>query len=204
MRLLFGMDRLPRSMASDDPRLPGCTLTAARLRLNTEALPPDVVAAGQGGHAARLAAAEAWLAASCGPYVPLQRRFVGFWFRFAAAHVAAHRATLEARLARFAGLYAPEDLLWSALRPLPRALIPVEGGVAPVDAAFWDGTRLVALLLGDTPDIVAEGITLCRLSAAELESDAESVVAARLPAGFLRFWEGETLPVTPFRRPLPD
>jgi len=204
MRLLFGMDRLPRSMTLDDPRLPGVALNAAPLRLNAEPLPVEQVAAGQGGHAARMAAAEAWLVAACGSYAPLRQRFVAFWLRFAAAHVASHQGELVERLRRFDGLYAPEDFVWSALRPLPRALLPVPDGVVPVDAAFWDGTRIVAVLLGSAPDISAPGVTACRLSAAELERDPETVVTERLPAGFLRFWQSETLPVTPFRRALPE
>jgi hypothetical protein len=36
-----------------------------------------------------------------------------------------------------------------------------------------------------------------------LAGDPEAVVAGRFPAGFLRFWQGETLPMTPFRRQLP-
>jgi hypothetical protein len=203
MRVLFGMDRLPTRMRPDDPRLPGVTLDAVPLRLNSEALPADRVAAGQGGHAARMAAAEAWLDAACGAYAPLRQRFVGFWLRFAAAHVAAHRTELAERLRPFGGLYAPEDFVWSALRPLPRALLPAGDGAVPVDMAFWDGTRLLAVLLGDAPDVTVPGVTLCRLSAAELAGDAEAVVAERFPAGFLRFWQGETLPMTPFRRQLP-
>lgn len=204
MRLLFGMDRLPRSASPDNPRLPGVTLAAAPLRLNSEPLPAEQAAAGQGGHAARMAAAEAWLAAACGSYVPLRQRFVAFWLRFAAAHVASHRAELEQRLARFDGLYAAEDFVWSALRPLPRALLPAGDGMVPVDFAFWDGTRLVAVLLGEAPDIAVGGVAQCRLTAGDMERNPEAVVAERFPAGMLRFWEGETLPMTPFRRQLPQ
>ncbi|HET8995576.1 MAG TPA: hypothetical protein VFN42_02815 [Acetobacteraceae bacterium] len=204
MRVLFGMDRLPRSLRPDDPRLPSVTLTAAPLRLNSEPLPPETVAAGQGGHAARIAASEAWLTAACGSYAPLRQRFIAFWLRFAGAHVAAHRAELQEKLRPFDGLYAPEDFVWSALRPLPRALLPSGDGVVPVDAAFWDGTRLTAVLLGDAPDVAIDGVGVCRLRAADLDSDGPALVAQRLPAGFLRFWLGETLPMTPFRRALPE
>lgn len=203
MRLLFGMDRLPRSMSPDDPRLPGVTLGARPFRLNSEALPPDRVAGGQGGHAARMAAAEAWLLAACGAYAPLRHRFAAFWLRFATAHVASHRAELAERLRPFDGLYAPEDFVWSALRPLPRALVPVADGTVPVDAAFWDGSRITVVLLGDAPAIAAHDVISCRLTAADLDSDPEKLIAARMPAEFLRFWNGETLPVTPFRRSLP-
>lgn len=203
MRVLFGMDRLPRSLSPDDPRLPSVTLTAAPLRLNSEPLPPETVAAGQGGHAARKAAAEAWLSAACGSYAPLRQRFIAFWLRFAAAHIASHRAELQEKLRPFDGLYAPEDFVWSALRPLPRALLPAGDAIVPADVAFWDGTQLIVVLLGDTADIVVEGSTQCRISARDMERDPETVVRDRFPARVLRFWENETLPVTPFRQALP-
>ena len=101
MRLLFGMDRLPRSASPDDPRLPGCALTPWPLRLHTEPLPPDHAAAGQGSHAARLAAAEAWLMTGCGAYAPLRQR-IGMRYRLGALSLEETIAYVEHRI-RVAG-----------------------------------------------------------------------------------------------------
>ena len=190
-------------MSPDDPRLPGVTLDSSPLRLNSTPLPPDRVAEAQGEHAARLSAAEAWLFAACGSYAPLRQRFVTFWLRFATGHVASHHAELAERLRPFDGLYSPDDFVWSVLRPLPRALLPAGDGVVPVDVAFWNGTQLIAVPLGDAPDIATGSIIQCRVTAADMQRDPNTIVAERFPREFLRFWEGETLPSTPFRRELP-
>ena len=88
--------------------------------------------------------------------------------------------------------YAPEDWAWSALRPLPRALVP-----EPVDFAFWDGAALTAILLGETK--APENVPTIRLAAGDLGPG----LGARFPEAWGGFWRGEVLPVTPFRRPIP-
>ncbi|MGH7040796.1 MAG: hypothetical protein ACREFY_01530 [Acetobacteraceae bacterium] len=140
-RILFGLDRLPRTMEPDDPRLPGVPATGGVLRLNTEPLPAGAMVgtmATAADHAARLAAMRRWLEGLCGDYAPARRRFVAVYCDLLAAAIAAHRAELAAGLARFDGLYAPEDWLWSAPRPLPRAWVPAMDGLAAAGPAVGE------------------------------------------------------------------
>ena len=139
MRVLYGLERLPRSLSLDDPRLPGVELGAAPLRLNTDPVPAAVLAEAGEGHAARLAAMEAWLQSFCGDYAAAPRRFIADYLAFIAGELDRHRDALAAGLARFDGLYAVEDWTWSALRPLPRAWL---GGVR-LAMAFWDGREII-------------------------------------------------------------
>ena len=177
-RILYGLDRLPRSLAHDDPRLPG-VVTGPALRLNTERMPPAAWPDGA-DHATRWAALHTWLLAACGPYNAPARRFVDRYLTSVTAHVARHRDELDAALVRFDGLYAAQDWAWSALRPLPRAWVPSSGGHTPADIAFWDGTRVVPVALAGLP-----------------EGD---LVEEVLPVSFRRFWDRITLPSGPFWR----
>jgi hypothetical protein len=138
MRLLWGLDRVPRGIPRDDPRLRGVELGPAPLRLNTEPVPAEIVPADT-THEARWAALAQWLEAACGDYAVTRRRAVAAYLDFVRAELNAHRAELADRAARFDGLYAAEDWAWSALRPLPRAWLGDDG---PIDLAFWDGARL--------------------------------------------------------------
>jgi hypothetical protein len=203
-RILYGLDRLPASISAEDARLPGIRLAHAPLRLNSEALPPEAIPDALEGHAARVEAMRAWLAAACGDYARRSREFIDAYLVFVAGCIARHREGLEERLARFEGLYAAEDWFWSAPRPLPRAWLPVPGGAAPVDIAFWDGSHLIAVALGETGRSLP-GVETIAVTAADLRTP-ETLFAARFPGVFAEFWSGETLPVTPFRRPfrLPD
>ncbi len=179
-RLLYGLDRLPSSIAHDDPRLPGIALTPRPLRLNSIPLPPDAWPAtaspGATDHAARMAAYGDWLATACGPYDRAARRFMAHYRDSVAAHVARHAAALEIRLAPFHGLYRVEDWCWSALRPLPRAWL-ADGRA---DIAFWDGTHAIPITLADLP--------------------AGDLIETILPPVFRCFWNTQKLPISPFRR----
>ena len=193
-RLFYALDRMPRVALADrlpSVRLPSVPLGAAPIRFGTEPMPPDAMPKG-GDHTARLEAASAWLVGQCGAYAPLRARFVASYFAWIATEIAAHWDELAARLARFGGLYAPEDWTWSALRPLPRALVP-----EPVDFAFWDGAAVTAILLGETK--APENVPAIRLAPGDLGTG----LGARLPDAWGGFWGGEILPVTPFRRPIP-
>ena len=147
MRIPFGLERLPRTTEPDDPRLPGVVVGAAKLRLNTEALPGDVMTAAIGDHAARVNAMMRWLNGSCGDYSPPRQRFIAGYLRAVSDHLHAHHDELAAGLQRYDGLYAPRDWLWSALRPLPRAWVRADGRPLPCDVAFWDGEHVMAIEL---------------------------------------------------------
>ena len=115
-----------------------------------------------------------------------------------AAHIASHRDELTHDLRRYDGLYTPEDWLWSALRPLPRAWLPGDGGMVAVDFAFWDGTQAIAIDL--TGGQSAAGVTTYRITPDMLATDQ---LLAALPDAFQLFWNDETLPRSPFRRAIP-
>ncbi len=180
MRLLFGLERVPASMAEDDPRLPSVELAQTPLRLNSLPLPQAAWGADVASHQGKVAATTAWLQAQCGDYNAGLRRAVARVLDAYAAQIDLHRAEIAADLARFDGLYRPEDLLWSALRPLPRAWWRQGGQWQRADLAFWDGRHMHAVL----PRAV--------------DGDAWGVVAPF--AG--RFWQANGLPMSPFRLPL--
>ena len=191
IRIPFGLDHLPRRLALDDTRLRAVSVGAAPLRLNTEPLPPDVLVTAA-DHTARVAAAIGWLHDLCGDYAPPRRQFITAYFGFIAAHIAEHRTKFGAALARYDGLYSPEDWLWSALRPLPRAWVTAGDRLLPADIVFWDGTQSIAYERdGQRASALREAGT------AIIESIDE------LPDRFRCFWRGQTLPMSPFRRPMP-
>lgn len=196
-RIPFGLDRLPRSLAPDDPRLPGVTVGDTSLRLNTEPLPPEAMTLVIGDHAARIAAIRSFLHGLCGDYAPQRRRFVDAYLDALTAHIAAHRDVLVQDLQRYDGLYAPEDWLWSALRPLPRAWLRTDAGTLMADIAFWDGTQAIAIDLGGGQAMA--GATVLRITPEMLAGD----LLRLLPETFRHFWQGQILPASPFRRPIP-
>jgi hypothetical protein len=183
LRFLYGLDRLPTTLAADDPRLPAVDLGPSPLRLNSVALPVDAWGAGGGDqtadHAARMIALRSWLLAGCGDYNEPLRRGITQYLDAVESHVRQHRDHLAAGLALFHGLYRVEDWCWSALRPLPRAWWPRDGTWMRAELAFWNGNEVIAVR----------------------SRDFES---GRLPAQFEYFWNGETLPVSPFRRAFPS
>ena len=150
-RIPFGLDRLPRSIGLNDPRLPTALAGPDPLRMNTEPLPQVAVPDRQGDHAAQVAAVMDWLISLCGDYARPRRHFIAAYFAFLASRIDAHRGILAENLARYAGLYTPDDWFWSAPRPLPRAWLRGRDGLLPAEIAFWDGTKPLAIELGDRP-----------------------------------------------------
>jgi hypothetical protein len=175
MRLLYGLERLPGTLAADDARLPAVDLGRAPLRLNSVPLPVGSWDA----DAARMATMRSWLLAGCGDYNEPLRRGIAQYLDAIEAHVTHHRDDLAAGLARFHGLYQVEDWCWSALRPLPRAWWRQNGTWLRAELAFWNGSEVIAMR----------------------SRDFES---GQLPIQFQRFWNGEILPVSPFRRAFPS
>ena len=203
MRIPYGLDRLPRSIALDDPRLRCAVAGDEPLRLNSEPVPPDAMPLAIGDHTARVAAAKAWLESLCGDYAPLRRQFVEAYLRCVAAQIETHRVELSAKLAPYDGLYAPDDFLWSALRPLPRGWAPAGDQLLPADMVFWDGAQPIAIELAarDTDRqraLLSAGVTVYRI-----EPSMFARLDAALPAVFSCFWDSQTLPSSPFRRAIP-
>lgn len=195
MRIPFGLDRLPRN-----PTLRSVEVADRPLRLNTEPIPADAMPLATGDHAARVAAALAWLEGLCGDYAPLRRQFIAAYFRFITAAIDTQRAELAERLRQYDGLYAPEDFLWSALRPLPRGWVFVSERWLAADMVFWDGAQAISIELGARDSdrqraLLAAGVSTRRIAPADFGR-----LGTMLPRSFHRFWDGETLPSSPFRR----
>ena len=206
-RILYGLDRLPRGIAPDDPRLPGVPEAGGVLRLNSIALPRAIQAGAGPTHSARIAAMRSWLEDSCGDYARSRRAFVAAYLDLIAARIPRHRPALEAGLARFGGLYTPEDWFWSAPRPLPRAWLPSPSGPVFAEIAFRLADGPLALVFADaTPEAAlrAAAIPMRRLGPAALADHAALAAAlGEFQTPFrAAFWEDEILPRSPFRREL--
>jgi hypothetical protein len=155
-----------------------------------------------GDHAARVAAAIDWLAGLCGDYAPLRRQFIAAYFRYIATQLDAHRANVVEQLNPYDGLYAPEDFLWSALMPLPRGWVPTVDQLLPADIVFWDGTQPIAIEIASRTTarqsaLEAAGVLVLRIEPGTMD------IGRYLPETFQRFWHGQILPTSPFRRPIP-
>ena len=173
------------------------------LRLNSEPVPADAMPLATGDHAARVATATEWLTSQCGDYAPLRQQFIAAYFRFVAAQIGMHQAALAEQLKPYDGLFAPEDFLWSALRPLPRGWVPAGGRLLPADIVFWDGTKAIALELAARETekekvLMATGVAVFRVGPSAFDRLWEI-----LPEPFNAFWRGQTLPSSPFRRAIP-
>lgn len=152
-RLLYGLDRIPTTLAPDDPRLPSVVLTENPLRLNSIPL-PSFAWGDDPTHAGRMRAMETWLKSHCGDYNVALHRFIDCYLDTVMNAIAEHRPAIAADLARFWGLYRAEDWFWSALRPFPRAWWRTDDTWQHEDIAFWDGTRIIGLRQSDsTPDL---------------------------------------------------
>jgi len=204
-RILYGLERLPRGIAPDDPHLPGVPEAGGVLRLNTIPLPRATQAEAAPTHPARIAAMRNWLEDSCGDYARTRRAFVAAYLDLIADRIARHRPALEAGLARFGGLYTPEDWFWSAPRPLPRAWLPSPSGPVFAEIAFRLADGPLALVFADrAPEAAlrAAGIKLRHIGRDALTDHAALESALGEMQG--PFWEDEVLPRSPFRRDVAD
>lgn len=171
-------------------------------------LPP---AAGTGTVAERLAILRDHLTEFCDLWAKRPRQFVALYFRFIDGMIAADRTVIDAHLARFGGLFTADDYAFSALRPLPRAHVPV----APdkrvrVDFAFWTGERLVAVdITGNEArgpawderrrQLDTAGIQRIEIPAAAIARDDPALLNTALPPELAAFWRGEPMPSSPFK-----
>ncbi|MEX2453072.1 MAG: hypothetical protein WD470_00120, partial [Rhodospirillaceae bacterium] len=156
----------------------------------------------------------------CGVWAKYARRFVGRYFAFVEDEIARHREELASRLTPFGSLYEVGHWAFSALRPLPRAHLPVgenvtvsgEGtpALVRVEIAFWTAGGAVAIdLVGrDTRGLAearwrdrleAAGIRIVEISHDAIDRDDAGAFADRLPDDFRRYWRDEILPAGPFR-----
>lgn len=145
----------------------------------------------------------------CDPWDGNLRRLLDRYFAFLTRAIGRAREAIERRLARFEGLYRPEDTLFSAPALLPRARIEHPGlRDLTIPALLWSGSQLGALFdggAGETPRRAAE--RKARLEAAgvrvasfppHVSDDADDTFFAGLqepePA---RFFETEAVPRGP-------
>ena len=155
-----------------------------------------------GDHAARVAAAIDWLTGLCGDYAPLRRQFIAAYFSAITTQLEAHRVDLVERLNQYDGLYAAEDFLWSALMPLPRGWVPAGDQLLPADVVFWDGVQPIAIEIASRTTarqsaLDAAGVLVLRIEPGTIN------IGPSLPDSFQYFWQGQILPSSPFRRPIP-
>ena len=170
-----------------------------------------------------------YLKSLCRPWDNLSIEFLDAYFGFLSDLIEQRRDELERKLAPYAGLYGYKDWLFSAPKPLPRAHLhaPAEGGRSTavvldaadfvrVDFAFWLGDRLVAAQSSQsalTPKKAKEQAERLRLAdveviafgAADIASGkARELFTRLLGPTSLAFWQGEALPLGPFRPSLLD
>lgn len=152
----------------------------------------------------------------CGLWAKYPRRFVALYFAFVRMELENHRAEIEENCARYGGLYEPAHWAFSALRPLPRAHLPVGPGTggAPdllrAEVAFWtaDGPVAIEFVGRGTRGAAEErwldtmrraGVETVSVSYEVLDRGEPGAFRDLLPIAFLDFWKDEVLPAGPFR-----
>lgn len=195
-------------------RLPSVLVEPGRmLRLNSEAFDMPRPAPGPPSLEQRLADHLRHLS---GGWNGSAVRFIDGYMAHLRTVIDAKRPAIAERLEPVAGLFAPEDVLFSAPLPLPRALLPLadDGGTVPcpVDMLLWLGDAARAVLFAPstlTPGaerrrrerLTAAGIGLCVMGPADLARPA--AFADLLGESGRTFWRDEILPVAPGAPRLP-
>ncbi len=156
----------------------------------------------------------------CKPWDPQGHRLVDRYFEVLDELLLAHGDAVNEALAPFHGLYDAKHWLFSAPRPYPRAhlLAPADHVAAllspedfvMVDFAFFLGPAIVALLpaqSGLTPRkarerqdrLIRAGVKVVTFTPGDLAGDARDFFCRALGPRLPCFWEGDPLPVGPFR-----
>jgi len=143
----------------------------------------------------------------CDVFDKYLRRWIGLYFDFVAAQLDEFGAELQALAPSPEMAFDP--LLWgmAALRPLPRAHIPVAGDAfVAVDIALWDGAELIALVfaggeksrraqaLADRARLVVIEPPLDRAG----EAAGADIIVEQLGGAVTGFWRGLAVPPDPF------
>ncbi|HXQ50028.1 MAG TPA: hypothetical protein VN802_02950 [Stellaceae bacterium] len=170
--------------------------------------PPDLI--GFATRAERLDLLRDHLRSLCGPWDRLAHFFLDAYFAYIAASLAGAEVELAALALRAGGLFCPADWSFAALRPLPQAHLP-PGDAAParVDFAFWTGAQFVAIELAGSASprrqrqdelarLAAAGVALVTVPGAALQQEGAQLLARLLPPPLQRFWDGVSLPSSPF------
>ena len=145
----------------------------------------------------------------CGLWEKLPRLFLDVYFRDIADAIRRNRSGIETLSSVHGGLFAPEDWSFAALCPLPRACLPA-APTAPIDFAFWTGAAFHAVVIKGLNSLTraqreerarlqAAGVNVTEIAGPKLERIAPGDLLARLPAELANFWQGVSLPSSPFR-----
>jgi hypothetical protein len=143
----------------------------------------------------------------CDVFDKYLRRWIDLYFEFVVAEVRENSEELQALV--LAPELAFDPLLWgmAALRPLPRAHIPItDGAFVGVDIAIWDGHEVIAIVFagGEKAQHAKKLGGQVRLVMVEplLEHGGEAggldIIAERLGNTVTRFWRGLVVPPDPF------
>ena len=213
----FGIARVTEASQRRAPRVEIDTAVRAPLRLGdgpysrrmiaeeASAAPSgDAVNNDDGGvGAARLDTLRRLHLRNCDVFDKYLRRWIDLYFDFVAAQALDCTAELAA-LSRTPDA-ALDPLLWgmAALRPLPRAHIPVaDGAFVPVDVAMWDGDELVAIVFagGEKARLARNLAVRARLVTVEppAEGAEPDLIRAQLGDVVAGYWRGLAVPPGPF------
>lgn len=179
------------------------------LRLNTDGgrrYRPEALA-DLADNPARLAALHDRVARQADLFSRSQRLFLETYFGFVREAVEAHASEIAPRLAWSGGLFEPADLVFSALRPLPRARIAAKDGpVEAADFAFWDGEAVIAVSVsgaaaakGPDENNASRPVRHVRVTPAELAAGTVVFSDRKFPETIRRFFAGVDVPEGPFR-----
>jgi hypothetical protein len=216
----FGIDRLPADPGAWQG-IPRIRLRPGEvLRLNSEEFDLPQPAIGQEDVPLDVRLAD-HLKRLFGSWNRTAALFIDGYFAFLRGVIDENRTRIEQRLARFAGLFDPADMLYSAPLPLPRAIVPLpteaagaqSGGPVPVDALFWLGELAEAVLFSPSPLLPAAdrrrrerlanaGIGVTALGAADLARP--ETFSKLLGQWGIGFWQDEVLPTAPGLPRLPE
>lgn len=144
------------------------------------------------------------------------RRLLDLYFDFIAERLDAEAAAFDVLLQPLGRLFKIEDWVYSALRPLPNAVVfdaddpETPPAVEPHDMVFWTGQTVLAIrLLGSgTPStrevdacerLQAMGGRVVTIAGADLATGTELFADSGFPSEFQFFWHDAPYPCSPFR-----
>ncbi|MCJ8141832.1 hypothetical protein MKI84_02790 [Ancylobacter sp. A5.8] len=208
----YGAEKAPATGSLDS--LPWVPVHPGELlRLSDEALDLPAPAIGQENTPTDMRLAE-HLKRLAGGWNRSAGLFIDGYFAHLRSIIASHREEIGERLDGMAGLFVPEDVLYSAPLPLPRAVLPLEaGGHVPVDMFLWLGETAVAVLFAPSAllpaaerrrqeQLAAAGITVRMITGADLARPG--IFAELLGERGNGFWRDELLPIAPGAPRLPS
>lgn len=208
--IAYGLDALPAD--GDLTGLPWVDIPMGMraLRLNSDALPLGARSQMQLGDGDLFEAVRDQAVERCSPWANTPRRLLAWYFAEVARRLADHSGDLAPRLSATGGLYTVEDWRYSALKPLPRAFLPVgPGETVKVEVAVYRDGRWAALdSWGAEPTPKARRLKSEALAGAGIEvidygtgdlTPGNDALFGRIMGGVgLAFWEGDVLPTGPF------